>query len=182
MLKQNLLVALAAVVVLAIVAASPIQAKERAEGAEKAENCSLKGTWYGYNTHGAVWIVTITRSGPGTYSIEMDSGANPVYAGTTGGTNFRGELVKTGAKKYDFTTMAFFPIEEGFGIPYTLGYCPLTAKKTGCHTWEGKGVCAPARGFFHGQDPFVDGFPVVEGEGRLKVYFRRMPVAGAASD
>ena len=169
---------------LIVMVAGPTMAKERGVANEKGENCSLKGTWYGYNTQGAVWIVTITRSGPGTYSIDMDAGANPTIPATTGNTNWRGELVKTGAKKYDFTTMAIFPVEEGLAVPYALSYCPLTAKKTGCHTWEGKGTCLPVRGFFHGQDPYEDGFEVAESEGRLKVYFRRMPVSfpGATGD
>ena len=43
-------------------------------------NCSPEGTWYGYNTFGYLWIITITRSGPDSYTTVMDNGANLLFA------------------------------------------------------------------------------------------------------
>jgi len=54
-------------------------------------NCSPDGTWYGYNTGGYLWIITITRSGPNSYTTVMDNGANLLFPGIAQDTDWRGE-------------------------------------------------------------------------------------------
>ena len=176
MSKQNLLITLAVALALAVVAAGPVEAKERAVGEEKTENCSLKGTWYGFNNHGNTLVGTVTRTGKGVYSVVFDTGASFIE-GTTGATNWRGDIVKIGAKKYQLTTMAFFPFQEGLGIPLGMGLCSVTLKKEGC-TFKGVQGSCDFYGFFEGQDPFTEGIPLGE-PSRLKSTFRRMPSIGA---
>lgn len=161
-----------------LLSASPGLAKERAQVTEKAESCGLKGTWFGFNNHGNNLVGTVARTGRGTYSVVFDSGAS-LIPGAEAGTNWRGEIVKIGAKKYRLTVMAFFPLEEEVGLPLGMGYCSVTSKKMGCSLLEGKGTCG-FYGFFHGQNPFTEGIPLGE-PSRLKNAFHRMPVMDPAN-
>lgn len=164
------------VLALALVVASPAMAKERGVPPEKVDSCGLKGTWYGFNNHGDDLVATFNRTGRGVYAVSVDYGLS-LIPGTLGGTSWKGELVKIGGKKYRMTAMAFFPLEEGFGVPLAMGYCSITSKKLGCDQMKGRGSCA-FFGFFHGQDPFTEGIPLDE-PAPIKNLFRRMP-AGAA--
>jgi hypothetical protein len=140
-------------------------------------NCSPEGTWYGYNTGGDVWIVTITRSGPKSYTTVMDYGPNNVFVPpeVIGYSDWRGELVKTGPKQYDWTTMALWRGDETAMPPFAMGYCPWTAEFTGCDSWQGEGFC-DFYGFLTPEaDPFEDGFPIFQGE-PAQAFFKRMPM------
>ena len=138
-------------------------------------NCSPEGTWYGNNTEGSLWIVTISRSGPNSYTTVMDTGANPPLEGVSLSTDWRGEMVKTGAGTYDWTTMAQLRTVEGFPFPLGLGFCPLTAEITGCDSWQGEGICSFYGFFSHDQDPFEEGFLFLESE-PFEAFARRMPM------
>ena len=169
-------IAIAGLLALLLVSA-PAAAGGRGAGAEP---CSLRGTWYGYNNIGNVWILTISRSGPDRYSVVMDSGVNQLFPGTTASTNARGELVKTGRRSYAWTTMFYVALDETYeGIPYGLIYAPLEAKMTSCDTFKGKGA-VELYGFFHGQDPLVEGIPFGPGE-TIKAFFRRMPMTSGGA-
>ena len=138
-------------------------------------NCSPEGTWYGTNSDGALWIVTITRSGPNSYTTVMDDGANVFDPVVTHATDWRGEFVKTGPGAYDWTTMQLLRTVEGFTFPFGLGLCPLTAEFTGCDSWEGEGVCSFYGFFSQEQDPFEEGFLFLEAP-PLHASFKRMPM------
>ena len=143
-------------------------------------NCSPEGTWYGYNTLGNLWIVTISRSGPQSFTTVMDNGVNLLFPGTTQSTDWRGEFVKTGPRQFDWTTMAYWRAEEGDGAPFSpfafvLGLCPLTAEFTGCDSFQGEGVCDVYGFFTIEQDPFEEGIPLGEGT-PLQGSFKRMPM------
>jgi len=139
-------------------------------------NCSPEGTWYGDNTFGAQWIVTITRSGPNTYTTVMDE-PGPPWEGATHDTDWRGELVKTGPHQYAWTTMAYALAEVGgpwSPFEFLLGHCPLTAEFTSCDSWEGSGIC-DFYGYFLGQDSFEEAIYVLSLE-ELQASFKRMPM------
>lgn len=139
-------------------------------------NCSPEGTWYGHNDAGDVWIVTITRSGPSSFTTVMDYGANvwdPVLV--LAGTDWRGEFVKTGPQSYDWTTMALLRGKPG-APPFALGFCPLTAEFTDCDSWQGEGSCTFYAFLDHDADPFEEGFPILFGD-PLQAFFKRMPMS-----
>jgi hypothetical protein len=139
-------------------------------------HCSPEGTWYGYNDNGYVWIVTISRSGPQSFTTVMDWGANLDESPVAQSTDWRGEMVKKSRHHgYDWTTMALLRGEEGGPIPFALGYCPLTAQFTGCDSWEGEGTCSYYAFFSPEQDPFEDGV-LVDG-GPVHAFFKRMPMS-----
>jgi len=137
-------------------------------------NCSPEGTWYGYNDEGFVWIVTISRSGPNSFTTVMDWGANLNEPWMAGSTDWRGELVKTGPRSYDWTTMALYSTNEPT-IPFVLGYGPFTAEFTGCDSFTGAGSSSFYGFLSYDQDPFEVGILVGEGE-PINGYFRRMPM------
>ena len=179
MKQRRLWISLAMVLALIVTGAGSTQAGDRAGDTEKADSCALKGTWYGFNNHGDDLVATFTRTGRGIYTVSIDYGVS-LIPGTTGGTSWKGELVRIGGKKYQLTVMAFFPLEEGLGLPMGMGHCSITSKKLGCGLLRGKGSCAFS-GFFHGQDPFTEGIPLAE-PAPIKNLFRRMPSVDSESD
>ena len=144
--------------------------------AGESGNCSPEGTWYGYNDQGAVWIVTITRSGPDSFTTVMDNEANLLEPVVSQVTDWRGEFVRTGPGEYDWTTMALMRGNELAPVPFALGLCPLTAEFTGCDSWQGGGTCEFYGFFDPGDDPFEDSFFLFEGE-PLQAFFKRMPMS-----
>ena len=159
---------LAIMVVLAVGAAT-VQAGQ-------SGNCSPEGTWYGYNTFGDLWIITISRSGPNSYTTVMDDGANLLFPGVAQSTDWRGEFVKTGPGAYDWTTMAYWRADDsGAFPPFVLGLCPLTAQFDGCNSWQGQGVC-DLYGFFDvSEDPFETGSYLGSSDS-LVANLKRMPM------
>jgi len=139
-------------------------------------NCSPEGTWYGYNDSGHVWIVTISRSGPQSFTTVMDWGANLDQPPVAQSTDWRGEMVKTGPHSYDWTTMALLRGEEGFPFPFALGYGPFTAEFTGCDSWEGAGIASYYGFSSNEQDPFEVGAWLQDGT-PVHAFFRRMPMS-----
>lgn len=137
---------------------------------------NAEGTWYAYNDEGAVWIVTVTRSGPSSFTTVMDNGVNLLDPVVAQATDWRGEFLKTEPGKYDWTTMAFLRGNELAPVPFALGLCPLTAEFTGCDSWQGAGTCAFYGFLFPDDDPFEDGFFLFEGQ-PLEAIFKRMPMA-----
>ena len=170
MRRPRALMFLTAVVALLLVT-SPALARERAGAVGKTANCGLSGTWYGYNSHGDS-LLTITRLGRGHYSVVFDANHTEAVPPAKATTDWRGELKKIGGKKYRFTSMAYLPLEDGLGVPMAMGVCTLTTKQTQCDTFKSRGSCAYF-GFFPGQDPFVDGFPLAEPE-KLRNRFWRL--------
>ncbi len=159
--------------VLAVVALSLLASPAGNAGVQG--NCSPEGTWYGYNTLGDVWIVTITRSGPQSFTTVMDYGANQVLPPAVSSTDWRGEFQRTGTTSYDWTTISILRAEESFPFEFALGICPLTAEFTSCDSWQGAGECE-FRGFNHGQDPFTEGVPLPVETEPLEALFWRMPL------
>jgi hypothetical protein len=145
--------------------------------AKKASNCSPEGTWYGYNDEGLVWIVTISKSGPKSYTTVMDNSINPIDPALTASTDWRGEFVKSGPRTYKWTTMAFWSVKTAPDqpIPFGLGLWPLTARFTSCNSWEGTGECSFYGFFNHDADPFKDGFLLFSNP-PLQALFKRMPM------
>jgi len=143
--------------------------------AGQSGKCSPEGTWYGYNTIGGLWIVTISRSGPQSYTTVMDWGPNLPMSesyGAIAAADWRGEMVKTGPKEYAWTTMSYWVYgPEG---PYSLGYCPLRAEFTSCDSWQGSGDCHWYDFGNFWDDPFVGGDPIPGGS--LEAFFQRMPM------
>ena len=140
-------------------------------------NCSPEGTWYGDNNWGYIWIVTISRSGPKSFTTVMDNGANPLSEDLEQSTDWRGELVKTGPHEYDWTTMAYWRVVAGaYGpFPLVLGLCPASAEFTSCDSWQAAGYCE-IYGYFPGDDPFADGIYLGTEDGLL-AQFKRMPMS-----
>ena len=139
--------------------------------------CSPEGTWYGHNDGGEAWIVTITRSGPSSFTTVMDYGANVLDSVVVASTDWRGEFVKTGPKSYDWTTMALLRGDPNAPVPpFALGFCPLTAEFTGCDSWQGEGTCAFYGFLAYDADPFEENFPIPFG-GPLQASFKRMPMS-----
>jgi hypothetical protein len=137
-------------------------------------NCSPEGTWYGYNDQGYVWIVTISRSGPSSFTTVMDWGANLNEPWMAGSTDWRGEMVKTGPRSYEWTTMALYSTGDPT-LPFVLGLCPVTAEFTSCDSWEGAGTCSYYGYSSPEQDPFEVGIWV--GDGPVHAFFNRMPMS-----
>jgi hypothetical protein len=139
-------------------------------------NCSPEGTWYGYNTSGLLWIITITRSGPNSYTTVMDNGANLLLPGIAQDTDWRCEFVKTGSGQYDWTTMAYWRADDsGAFPPFVLGLSPLTAEFDGCDSWQGEGIC-DLYGFFDvSEDPFETGL-YLGSSSPLVAFLKRMPM------
>ena len=154
-------------VVLALTAAS-VQAGQGGQ-------CSPEGTWYGYNSEDALWIVTITRSGPKSFTTVMDVGTYPPIPTIAASTDWRGEFVKTGPGEYDWTTMAYYRGDETSSIPYYLGFCPLSAQLIDCDSWWGSGACQIYGFFTPDQDPFEEGF-LLQTNDPLEAFFQRMPM------
>ena len=170
--RSGWLMALALGLALVLLAAPAAEAKNRAAQKEGVNSCGLSGTWYGFNDFGDT-VLTITRIGKGRYSVIFDAGHSQVVPPATATSDWRGEMVKIGGKKYQFKSIATLPLEEGLGVPMALGVCDMTTKQTGCYTFKSRGSCTYL-GFFHGQDPFTEGFPLVEEPEKLKNRFWRM--------
>lgn len=71
-----------------------------AQGTENAgpQACSPEGTWFGSNSLGQDYLITLTPAGGGSFLAVAESLPDPNFCYQS--TGFRGELVRTGARSY----------------------------------------------------------------------------------
>jgi len=89
--------------------------------------CSLEGTWYGTNTLGADYIMTIARTGARSYSAVLVSESGPAH----------GEFVRKGHRFFKTTWMGYgngpdFGYPEGTKVMY---YMHGEGRMDGCDAW-----------------------------------------------
>jgi hypothetical protein len=89
--------------------------------------CSLEGTWYGSNTLGGDYVMTIARTGARSYSALLVSGSGPAH----------GEFVRKGHPFFKTTWMGYadgfdFGFPEGTKVMY---YMHGEGHMVGCDTW-----------------------------------------------
>jgi hypothetical protein len=130
--------------------------------AKGAGSCKIEGTWYGSNGLGDAFVITITRTGPKTYSAVGQSPALPPDPDVTPGViapffGVQGDLVRTGRSTFDSTWMLIWWVD-----PEIYGYQLMAIVPFGevvlssCDSFEavfGTDVFL----YNFGQDPFEDG-------------------------
>jgi hypothetical protein len=93
--------------------------------------CSLEGTWYGSNTYGGDYVMTIARTGAGSYSAVL----------VAGGDGAHGEFLRQpghGGRAYDTTWLGYgdgpdYGYPEGFKLMF---YMHGEASQSGCDLWR----------------------------------------------
>lgn len=127
----------------------------------KRNDCKLDGVWYGFNTYGHDFVMTITKSEGGHYTAVV---INPETDG-------QGEFVFKRRGEYETSWMTYFDNGDG---TWTAVYMRGDVEMTGCDSWKALMdwelyVFTPGIG----QDPF-DGFqlPTLEG---IELHYRRLP-------
>ena len=138
----------------------------------KSSPCSLEGTWYGFNTAGGDYVMTIARTGAKSYSAWLVSGSGPAH----------GEFVRLPGGTFETTWMGY---ADGplFGFPpgtKVMYYMYGDAAMDGCDLWTAttdwdiylfnEGVS---------EDPFVDGVYQFSLPG-IGLTYKRMPMEFAA--
>ena len=130
--------------------------------------CSLEGTWYGFNSVGGDYVMTIARTGAKSYSAWLVSGSGPAH----------GEFVRQPGGGYNTTWMGYadgpvFGYPEGTIVMY---YMYGAGDMEGCDLWQAT-TDWDIYVFDAGEqeDPFIDGeyefsFPGVE------LTYKRMPM------
>lgn len=175
-MKRMIVVMMVAALVAGGAAVQAAQDDQSGRG-ERGGRCSPEGTWYGYNSEGNLWIVTISRSGPKSFTTVMDNGANLLFPGAAQSTDWRGEFVRSGPWQYAWTTMAYWRAEDDSGFPpFVLGFCPLTAEFDDCDSFQGGGICDLYGIFDVTEDPFETGLYLGSSSEPLFATFKRMPM------
>ena len=123
--------------------------------------CGLDGIWYGNNSLGGDFVLTITKTGGGRHTA---AGTNPEGTG-------QGEFVFKRAGEYETTWLAYIDNGDGTWLAF---YMYGNVEMTSCDTWTAQTtwdlyVFEP--GEF--QDPFVDGIQLPSVE--VELNYRRMP-------
>ena len=131
-------------------------------GVAEAKTCKIEGLWYGHNSYGQDFTLTITKMAGGRYTALA---MNP-------DTYSQGVLVSKGRGKFHATWMTYFIDEAGQWLAlYMHGETTLTS----CNTLEAVtqwDIYAFNPGA--GEDPLVDGFPVGSWPGMILSY-KRVP-------
>jgi hypothetical protein len=130
--------------------------------------CSLEGTWYGYNTAGGDYIITIARTGAKSYSAWLVSGSGPAH----------GELVRQPTGGFQTTWMGYAD-GPAFGYPpgtKVMYYMYGEASMDGCDLWTAM-TDWDIYLFNEGvqEDPFVDGVYQFSLPG-IELTYKRMPM------
>jgi hypothetical protein len=168
----TLLVALA--VVLSAGVANAEKPREENLG---GKGCSIEGTWHGYNEEGQSFVMTITRTGPETFSaVGQSPVVSPVFPGVLAVFNgVQGDLTRTGPGEFDSTWMAIWLLDPDAWGELDRGaivsYGEITMPD--CDTWEAT-FYSDAIAYSFGQNPFEDGF-VVDSTGPTAAYYKRLP-------
>lgn len=131
--------------------------------AKGAKSCKIQGTWYGSNELGDTFVMTITRTGPKTYSAVGQGPALPVDPNVFPGViapffGVQGDLVRTGPATFDSTWILIWWVD-----PNIYGYQLMAIVPFGkvvlstCDSFEATfGTDLLLYDF--GQDPFEDGY------------------------
>ena len=129
-----------------------------------ADSCNLDGVWYGFNTFGEDFPMTITNTGGGHYTAVV---INP-------NTSAQGEFVFKRRGEYETTWLTYVDGEPfGYTGQWLAVYMTGDVEMTSCDSWSAASVWdvhtfTPGTG----QDPFanppVDSIPV-------SLFYTRIP-------
>ena len=172
----------AAAVVLSAGAADAAKVREEKLRVEKgkAQGCSIKGTWYGFNALGEAFLITITKTGSKTYSGIGQAPALPpdptFYPGVVAGFyGTQGDLTKAGPNRYDTTWMNIWRLDPeqwmGFDMGAIVSYGEI--QMPDCDTWQAS-FRFEAIGYNFGEDPFEAGV-LLDSGGPFTALYKRLP-------
>jgi len=147
--------------------------------AKGTRSCKIQGTWYGTNELVETYVLTISRTGPKTYSAVGQSPALPPDPNVIPGViapffGVQGDLVRTGPGTFDSTWMLIWWVDPniyGFQLMAIVPFGEVVL--TSCDSFEATfGTDLYLYNF--GQDPFEDGvlFDSLEPYGAA---YRRLP-------
>jgi hypothetical protein len=132
----------------------------------KNNSCKLDGLWYGFNTAGEDFVMTITNTGGRKYTALV---INPTA-------NAQGEFIFKRRGKYETTWLAYADgLPYGFPGKMLAVYMTGEMEMTGCDSWVAITdwyVYAFNPGV--GEDPFVDG-DLVNTWPDMELYYKRLP-------
>lgn len=118
--------------------------------------CTIEGTWYGFNSLGEVFVITITRTGAKTYSaVGLQPEIPPsAFPGLISSHSIQGDLTKKGARTFESSWMAIWALDPeiwGYGLGNLTASGEVTL--TSCDTWEAT-FTTDILGFDLGDDAF----------------------------
>jgi len=137
--------------------------------------CGIAGTWHGFNTSGEVFVITITRTGAGTFSAIGQGPSDPsVLPGVYESFSTQGDLTRSGPGEFESSWVGFSTLDPTI-YGFELGAIAAVGSVTmvGCDLWEAS-FSIELLGFNLGEDPFEDGVSLGE-FGPYDATYRRIP-------